>query len=272
MKTLQSLFTLPIHSIYSHSPILNQLLDGEEEELEEQAEEENTAPEEGSNPEYQEGETDELEEKEDTPAGKKFAAMRTARVVAEAKAQQEREARLIAEAKVEAYAQALAIKGSTTQEKQEEEIEVNPQDEEVVLKVLRKQGIDISSLKELKKLPQQTQQMVFEQNMERAIGNLTAKYKDSVPFNRDKVIEYVKENKLLASYNAPLERVFEIAHKEMNEDAIAEFKYQQRVKTKKIVPKISNTGTGEKKVVETKPGSNSDYRKLAMELAGANDE
>ena len=261
MRTLRSITTFTLLSEYTAKPLLNLLQDGEEEDQ--------TPPptkEEEPDPEAPESQEEELDEPEpETPAGKKFSAMRKAKKEAEASAQKEREARLIAEAKAQAFEEAMA-RIDQGKKPEKKDVTTNPEDDEYVDAILRKKGYDPE---ENKKLRQELQQIKFGQDLEIAITNLSSKYKDSVPFNRAKVIQYVQENKLLAHLNAPLERVLDIAHKEMNEDALADWRYKQRKKGQKDAPEILDKGTGKKEVRTDKPSTAAEYRKLAFEITGA---
>jgi hypothetical protein len=250
----------------------------EEEETPESATDPDPAEEEEGDPDPSESPEDEPDEPEDdTPAGKKFAKMRADKKAMEAKLEAEREARIRAEARAEALAEARGQKQE--EPAPEEEIDIHPDDVAAVDKAVRKvTGMSLKQLgdmsKQLADLPARQQKMVNDQIIRDAEASLKAKYKDSVPFDLNKAIKYAQENGLAAA-GAPVEalpRILEIAHKEMNEAAFDEWRYEQRKKGKKPAPKINDNGTGKKEVREDNPKDTAGYRKLAKSLVGASEE
>lgn len=258
------MFPFTLLSQSTHPPVLNELKGNEEEEDPPPAKEEDPP----ENLDSQEDDPDAPDA--DTPAGKKFAQMRKDLKESKGREAVAEAARLKAEAKAEAIAEYKAAAGKEeTVKPKEEEVDIHPDDLKTVQNALRKMGIDPNSLKDLQSLPKATQQMVAENQIDRASSILEKKYADSVPFDRSKAIKFAVENKLgLAMPNAPFEKILEIAHKEMNEDALADWRYDQRKKGKKDSPKISDNGTGKKEVREEKPNDTAGFRRLAKQIVG----
>lgn len=249
-----------------HPPVLNELKDGEEGSTDDASNKSDDA--EGSD--SSESQTDDADASEDdsTPAGKKFAKMRADKKELQSQIETERMARIRAEARAEAIAEERARNGKQEEPAKKPE-SIHPDDLSVIRRGLRELGIDPDGLKDLQSLPKATQQMVAEQQIDRAASTLKDKYADSVPFDKSKAIKYAVENKLgLAMPNAPFEKILEIAHKEMNEEALADWRYEQRTKGKKAAPKISDNGTGKKEVREEKPHDSAGYRRLANQIVG----
>lgn len=225
-----------------------------------------------------EDDSNEEEQDESTPAGKKFAQLRREKKEAEEQARLDREARIKAEAERDGYEKAMkeaGMRGEKREEPVEEDVgDIHPDDEKAVLRVLKKQGVDINALKAAGALPELTQRIQKQeatQKIQNACTALEKKYANSVPFNAAEVVKYAAEQGFaLDMQGASFERILERAHKEMNEQKFQDWAYAQRSK-KKDSPKIENNGTGKKAPREEEaPKNPRDFRAKAFELAGVN--
>lgn len=284
MSNLQSTIPFILHSKFNGPSILNMAgTDDEEAETtdtaadDSQEEESATDDDTQDNTESQtdEDESDESDEVTDeTPAGKAFAKERAKRKAAQKAAREAEEARIRAEAKAEATEELLAKFGGKGKPEDTEEADdaeagdILPEDEKVIETYLRKKGIDPAALKDL---PQRVQRQTMEAQIDKVCTTLEKKYAGSVPFNREKVLKYAVDNGFAAAMpNAPLDRVLELAHKEMNEDAFLDWRTEVR-KKKKDAPTPSGNGTGKKKIVEDQPADVAGFRARARSRVGSDD-
>lgn len=186
----------------------------------------------------------------DTPAGKKFAALRAEKKAAEDAAKAEREARLVAEAKAEAFeefkaslAQAPKSGGKAETPPEDDDIQINPSDEKLVATIfareMKKLGLDqIPGV--VTKLQEQTQTVQANTTLAAAKAELEAEFAGSVPFNFEEALKFAREKGYGMTFTNAKEAL-RIAHKEMNEPKFIEF-YQGGAKPKKVVPKMAASG------------------------------
>lgn len=227
-----------------------------------------------AHPSREEGSPDEGEQiDESTPSGKKFAQMRADKKAAEEKAATAERERDLAKAREDALKEALskaeaARKDGGKKEIPKPPVATAPEDEEYVAELLRKRGLDdetIAALKLAKDLPKQTQALVQQQLVDRACAALEKRWKDSVPFDRDAVIEYATKNNVPGN---TVEEILDLAHQRLNEEKILDFKIEQRKKQVKS-PKIESSGTGKKEIRQDKPTSTAGFRKMAHDMVGS---
>jgi hypothetical protein len=281
MDNLQSHIPFILSSMYRGPTILN-MAGTEDEEAEttdaaadddktESAGDDDTQTETESQTEEESDESE--EETDETPAGKAFAKQRAALKAAKAAAKTADEKRIRAEAKAEATEELLAKYGKgkpeeTVEEEVDATADINPEDEKVIETYLKKKGIDPNALKNL---PQSVQRDQMERQIDKVCTTLEKKYAGSVPFDREKVLKYAVDNGFAAAMpNAPLEKVLELAHKDLNEDALMDWKMEAR-KKKKDAPTPSGSGTGKKKIVEDQPENAAGFRSRARSRVGSDD-
>lgn len=185
-----------------------------------------------------------------TPAGKKWAALKQEKKEALEKARIAEEARIRAEARAEAMEEFKnSLSGKKPEQEQIEEApddddkDVNPEDEKIINKVLAKQmkrmGLDtipevVNALKE------NTEQMQASVQFEKAKTELSEEFANTVPFDYQAALEYAKE-KGFGLYASTAKDALRMAHKEMNEEAFIEH-WRGGKSPKKVVPKMGHSG------------------------------
>jgi hypothetical protein len=212
-----------------------------------------------------------------TPAGKKWKELREAKKAAEEATAKEREARLKAEAKAEAFEQLKAsLSGKPKEEEQEdEEDKANAKELKIIHSGLKQLGLDPEALKKaassLTEVQKQSRDIAIKAALRDAASKLTEEFKESVPFDLDKALAYASEKGYgVTMANADVTEVLRIAHKNLNEDALLDWRIAQK-DPKKSVPKIPVSGTGEKKVSSLEdeknlPDEPGGYRNMAHKM------
>lgn len=187
-----------------------------------------------------------------SPAGKKWAALRERTRIAEETAKAEREKAIAAEARANAFEdfkksfepdakKNAATGGEAPVEGQD--VVVNPDDEKVIGAVfarhIKKMGLDkIPGVVEA--LQMNTQQSQIQYAVTQAKAELASEFEGSVPFNFDESLKYAKE-KGFGMVASTVKDALRMAHKEMNEPAFIEF-YKGGAQPKKKVPKMAASG------------------------------
>jgi hypothetical protein len=186
----------------------------------------------------------------DSPAGKKWKQLREEKKAAEDAAKVEREKRIAAEAKAEAFDE---FKAQFQQQKPKKsggqgddtpnDIQINPDDEKIVATIfqreMKKLGLD-QIPEVVTKLQEQTQSDKATSALERARFDLTAEFKDSVPFDFEETLKFAKERGYGMMFSNAKDAL-RLAHKEMNEQKFIEY-YQGGAQPKKKVPKMAASG------------------------------
>ena len=195
----------------------------------------------------------------DTPAGKKWAALREKARIAEEERAKERDARLKAEAKAEAFEEFKQSFGNAPKKGEKEKdplkpevpADVNPEDHEYVGKsvMAHLQRLGLDKIPEVvEALQKNTQQITATTTLDRAKQELTAEFKDSVPFNYEEALTYAKERGF-GLVAGTVKDALKLAHKELNEQKFIEF-WKGGSGPKKQVPKMVHSGGGAEDRIE----------------------
>lgn len=225
----------------------------------------------------QDGDPDELDP--NTPAGKKFKELREANKAKEDELRAEREARIRAEAKAEAFEDFKNSFGADaarrkTDNKQDikpsnddtDDIQVNPEDEKYVGKILQTQlarmGLD-KVPEVVEALAKNTQSIQATTALDRAKQELTDEFKGTVPFDYNKALQFAKDNGygMVAS---TVKDALRMAHKEMNEQAFIEY-YRKGDEPQKKAPKMAHSDRGNDGIVISDDGDDIEQNDIEVE-------
>lgn len=194
----------------------------------------------------------------DTPAGKKWKALRDEKKAAEDAAKAEREKRIAAEAKAQAFEELKASFGPKEKPQagggtadDTEDVKINPEDEKLMnaffSRQIKKMGLD-QIPEVVKALQQNTHDIQASTSLSDAKAALESEFAGSVPFNYEETLKYAKEKGFGMTFSN-VKDALRMAHKEMNEASFIEF-YKGGAKPKKVVPKMAASGREADDVIE----------------------